>query len=341
MPMMVRRFWLLPWWMLSLATGAKAFSDNPIIGSRRLNRLGLHALRARLAHGLASARRSRLSGLISPADRMAFDRDGFAAVRDFLPLDEFAALRAQALGYCGPAREMVQGDTITRRLALDPAALRALPAARALLANSRWRGLIRYAGSADAEPITYIQTILPHRHDAPPDPQTALHADTFHPTVKAWLFLDDVAEEDGPLTYVPGSHRLTPARLRWEQARSIVARGELDRLSSRGSLRIEADELPALGLPPPVRFAVPGNTLVVADTVGFHARGLAMRPSTRVEIFAYGRRNPFLPWAGLDPLGLPGIAERRIPLYWAMRDRLERWWPHGWHKAGPKRPADP
>src|ERR1700694_3362140 len=54
----------------------------------------------------------------------------------------------------------------------------------------------------------------------PPDPQTALHADTFHPTVKAWLFLTDVAADAGPFTYVPGSHRLTPERLPLEMRSS-------------------------------------------------------------------------------------------------------------------------
>ena len=335
------RFLLYPWWALTLATGAKAFSDHPLIGSPRLNRWGLHGWRVRAAHALAAYRRRRLASLVSAEDRAAFERDGFVCIRDFLAPDAFAALRDQALGYAGPAREMVQGDTITRRLALDPAALRAMPAARQVLRDRRWRGLIRFVGSTAAAPISYIQTILPHRIDAPPDPQVALHADTFHPTVKAWLFLDDVAEEDGPLTYVPGSHRLTPARLAWERARSIVARDGLDRLSSRGSLRIDADELPALGLPPPVRFAVPANTLVVCDTVGFHARAQATRPATRVELWAYSRRNPFLPWTGLDLTGLPGLAERRVPLYWAMRDRLARHWPHAWRAAGIKRPTDP
>jgi hypothetical protein len=35
--------------------------------------------------------------------------------------------------------------------------------------------------------------------------------------MKAWLFLDDVALEDGPFADVAGSHRLTPARLAWEE----------------------------------------------------------------------------------------------------------------------------
>lgn len=331
------RYLLAPWWLLQLGTGAKAFSDNPLLGSPALNRMGLHVARVRLAAGLAASRRARLARLVSAPDRQSFARDGFVVHRDFLPRETFAALRAQVLGYSGPAREMIQGDTVTRRIALDPVALAAMPAARGLLANRTWRGLIAYAGSFDATPLSYIQTILSNVHDAPPDPQTALHADTFHPTVKAWLFLADVAEDEGPFVYVPGSHRLTPARMRWEQARSVVARNGLDRLSARGSFRIEPAALAALDLPAPVSFAVPANTLIVADTFGFHARARAQSRSKRIEIWAYGRRNPFLPWTGLDPSSIPGIAERRIPWLWAARDRLEPLIGQPWRDVGPMR----
>lgn len=328
------RYLLAPWWLLQLGTGAKAFSDNPLIGSPALNRMGLHVARVRIAARLAARRRARLARLVSEGDRHAFLRDGFVMHRDFLPSASFAALREQVLGYRGPAREMVQGDTVTRRIALDPEALAAMPAARALLADRTWRGLIAYAGSFDAKPLTYIQTILSHVHDAPPDPQTALHADTFHPTVKAWLFLADVGEREGPFVYVPGSHRLTPARLRWEHERSMIARNGLDRLSARGSFRIEPAALAGLGLPAPVSFAVPANTLIVADTFGFHARALSQSRSKRIEIWAYGRRNPFVPWAGLDPSSIPGIAERRVPWLWAARDRLEPLIGQPWRDVG-------
>ncbi|HEY0270487.1 MAG TPA: phytanoyl-CoA dioxygenase family protein [Sphingomonas sp.] len=337
--MNVARYLLWPWWALQLATGAKAFSDNPLIGSPALNRRGLHVARVRLAGRLAAARRRRLARLVPAEDREAFDRDGFVLRRDFLPPAVFEALRAQALAYRGEAREMLQGDSITRRIALDPAALRAIPAARALLADPIWRGLLRYVGSAATEPLVYIQSIFTHVTNAAPDPQTALHADTFHATVKAWLFLTDVADDEGPFVYVPGSHRLTPARLAWEQERSVRAR-DLDRLSSRGSLRIDAAELAGLGLPPPQGFAVPANTLVVADTSGFHARGASARASTRIEIWAYGRRNPFLPWTGLDPLSLPGVAERRVPWMWHARDRLAALIGQPWRPVGRLAPGE-
>jgi hypothetical protein len=335
------RYLLLPWWIAQLPTGAKAFCDNPVIGSPTLNRWGLHVARVRLAAKFARSRRRRLRHLIADADRLAFERDGFILKRDFLPPDAFIELRRQVLDYRGPAREMTQGDTITRRIALDPQALRAMPAAAAVIALPQWRGFNRFVGSFASEPIAYIQTILSHVRDGDPDPQTMLHADTFHPTVKAWLFLTDVAEDEGPFVYVPGSHRMTPARLAWERARSVQASRGLDRLSSRGSLRIGEEELPTLGLPPPRVFAVPANTLVVADTSGFHARGPSARPSMRIEIWSYGRRNPFLPWTGLDPLSLPGIAERRAPLAWAVRDRLRRLLGQPWTDAGTKTAGAP
>jgi len=337
------RYLMAPLWVAALATGAKSFRDNPIIGSPALNRRGLHARRAKLAHDMAWRRRARLAHLISPQDRAAFDRDGFVERREFLPREIFERLRTAVLAHEAPAREMLQGDTITRRIAVDPEFIAAVPEIKTLLGNPDWRGLNRYVGSFDQEPLTYVQTILSHVKEARPDPQTDLHADTFHPTVKAFYFLTDVAEDEGPFVYVPGSHRLTPERLEWETEVSIRVGTSGDRLSARGSLRATREELHRMGFAAPRAFAVPANTLVVADTVGFHARGLSVRPSRRVEIWTFGRRNPFLPWSGLDPLSLPGIAERRIPWMWQARDILQKRGLGGqpWRDVGRLRPQDP
>lgn len=317
--------WLLaPLHAAALATTAKSFRDNPILGNPALNRAGLHVLRMRAAAALAVRRRRRLARLIDAEDAAALDRDGFVVKPDYLPRPQFAALREQALGLAAPAREMLQGDAVTRRIVLDARALARSPALAGFIDDPRWLALVRYAGSSALEPITYIQTIFSRVMPNLLDPQTHLHADTFHPTVKAWFFLTDVAADDGPFTYVPGSHRVTPQRLAWEREVSIGARVSADNETQEGSFRIGASELPALGLPPPRVFAVPANTLIVADTMGFHARGRSTRPSVRVEVWAYGRRNPFLPWLGWDPAAFPFVKGRAAALGWAAADFAER-----------------
>lgn len=332
--MALARMLLAPIWVLQLLTGAKSFLDNPLIGSRRLNAKGLHLARVRLAAGLCAWRRRRLAAKVRPDWREAFDRDGFVAIPDIVPPAEFPVLREALLAYRGPAREMRQGDAITRRLAIDPAMLGAIPALRALLERQDVVALFHYVASFRTTPLHYIQTILSHFEGNEPDPQETLHADSFHSSLKAWLFLNPVGKDKGPFTYVRGSHRFTPERLAWEHRRSRRDPRTIDRLSARGSPRVSPEDLAAMKLGEPEALALPGNTLVVADTLGFHARGPAARAGERVEIWSYARRNPFLPWLGGDLLSLPGIAERRVNWLWRLRDRLEKRIGQPWKPVG-------
>ena len=346
MPMSKRdfvRWWRAPLWLLALLTGAKSFADNPILGSRRLNRAGLHLKRKQIAHAIARWRRSRLARLLPPAVREQFDRDGFVVLRNLLPDEEFRALKAALLDTKFDCREHQQGDTLTRRVAVGPALLDRIPQLAALLDSPRWKGVMAYVASTRSTPLYYIQTISAGVVEGPRDPQLDLHSDTFHPSLKAWLFLTDVRDDGRPLTYVAGSHRLTPGRAAWERDRSSNVMADGDRLSQRGSLRISLDELPALGLPLPTRFCVPANTLVAIDTCGFHARADSDRPSLRVELWAYSRRSPFLPWTGGDPLSWRPIAIRRAEWLSDAVDWLAArgWMVQHWRRAGLRAPFEP
>ena len=332
---------LMPIWILQLATTAKSFLDHPLIGSRRLNRMGLHRARVKVADGLCRWRRRRLARHVPAEWREAFDRDGFVAVENIVPAEDFPALRNALLGTEWDAREMRQGDAITLRIAIDGPMMAAVPELKRLLERRDINALFHYVASYRTTPLHYIQTIVSKSgENEGPDPQETVHADSFHSSMKAWLFLRPVSIEDGPFTYVRGSHRFTPERIDWEYNRSLRDPKAIDRLSARGSPRIDDAGLAELSLDPAEALEVAENTLVVADTGGFHARGPAQRPGERVEIWSYARRNPFLPWLGGDLLSLPGIAERRIGWLWALRDRLKDQIGQPWAPVGKRRPVD-
>jgi hypothetical protein len=80
----------------------------------------------------------------------------------------------------------------------------------------------------------------------------------------------------------------------------------------------------------------------VADTFGFHARGASAEPSLRAEIWAYGRRSPFVPWTGLDPWTGAALARRSL-VGWRLGDFLERagFKPQPWRVRGGVSALDP
>ncbi len=318
------RWLLLPWWLAQVFSEEKSFHPNPILGSRRLNKSGLYVWRARLAHRLTQARRRRLEPLVSAAERAAFERDGYVAKRNFLRPGQFEALVKEVEGFAAEAGEFKEGDAITRRIPLNRENLNRLPACRELLSQPAWRGLTRYVSSFDADPLVFIQTIFTKVDEGRTDPQTSMHIDTFHPTMKAWLFLHDVEEEDGPFSYVPGSHRRTPRREVWERRKSIEG-SDPNTQKKGGSFRIDKHGLAKLRAGKPKRFAVPANTLVVGDTSGFHARRPSLQPTARVEIWAYSRRNPFTPWTRMDLASTPLLNGNAARLGWwfmQVRQRL-------------------
>ncbi|TVS07631.1 MAG: phytanoyl-CoA dioxygenase [Cyanobium sp. PLM2.Bin73] len=309
---------------LALLSGAKSFRDNPVIGSRRLNRLGLHVGRIRLADALTAQRRWRLGRRIPAADRRHYAEQGYLIRENLLPPEQFEALRQEIYGSDWPRLEMRQGNAITRRVALDRARLRGShPQLERLLASREIANLIRYVAGTGAEPIFSLQAILAGLPSERPDPQATLHADTFHSLAKAWFFLHDVAEDEGPFAYVPGSQRMTPQRLAWERRQSLEAAAHPITYHARGSFRVGPEDLAAMKLPPPRRFAVKANTLVIADTRGFHGRTASDHPTCRVELYAALRRNPFLPWNGLDPLALPWVRDHIGSLQLGVLERLQ------------------
>ncbi|MTI42608.1 phytanoyl-CoA dioxygenase PhyH [Roseibium hamelinense] len=313
-----------PLWVLGVAGTDKSPRKNPILGNEWLNKNGLHRQRVSLAAGMAAWRRKRLGSRISDEAQAHFDENGYFLTENFLSDAEFEALKREVYGKPFQAREMRQGQTVTRMTPLPPTVLQDNPALAACFRNKDVMAQIRYASSRGGQPLGFLQTVIAEPSIDAKDPQTDLHADTFHATSKAWLFLHDVGEEDGPFCYVPGSHKLTSERLEWEYQCSLTASKDPRSHHASGSFRIRQNELEALGLPPAKRMAVKANTLVVADTFGFHGRTPSDKPTTRVEMHWHMRRNPFLPWNGLDVKSLPLIKERELAFFMTVSDAMEK-----------------
>jgi hypothetical protein len=70
--------------------------------------------------------------------------------------------------------------------------------------------------------------------------------------------------------------------------------------------------------------AVPANTLIVADTSGFHRRNPSPRPTRRVELYATLRRSPFLPFTGGHLAALPPFSGHFAQLEAALQMGVER-----------------
>ena len=273
--------------MLQVCSSAKSFVDNPILGNRRLNERGLHRSRCAIAARMAAWRRGRLAARLDLADRETFEATGLVIKSDFLSTEVFERLRREILEQSWETLEMRQGPALTRRAPLDPGKLAAsAPSLAQFVTNHQVIDLIRYAASTGGRPIFSLQAILSNPGKVGDDPQCIAHQDTFHAVAKAWFFLHDVGPEDGPFFYVRGSHRRTQDRLNWEHRQGLMAAIHPIRYHARGSFRISESELDELGFAKPEPITVRANTLVIADTSGFHGRIPSLVPNMIIAIIS-------------------------------------------------------
>ncbi len=303
---MLKQILKSPIWLVELVTSTKSFRNNPIIGSYWLNRMGLHVMRLVAGHLIMHLRMWMLSWRISPKDRLSFMRDGYLVKKDLLSEADLEAVKRELLGFEGETREAWQGDTITRRSVLAPNVLMNMPTLNRLLHSTTFQRLSRYTAGHLRAPLLYFETVQNQwvgedveARELPKDPQKYFHADTFHPTMKLWFFMNEVQPEHGPFTYIPGSHKLTWERIKWEYKKSLVAHSFTDGMAANGSFRFTQADIDALGFAKPVSFTVNENTLIFANTFGVHRRGDAEGKATRLAIWGDSRTNPFLPFPGI------------------------------------------
>lgn len=301
----------------TLRSFAAVFSNekdfgHPVIGHGGLNRWGLHVVRILLSNACYLLRTLPFAWL-HPVLWWRFLRDGYVVLPRFLPEADFRAVRDEyeaataryhAANPLERTGERGFGAKRPRVGGFDrydgDSANRFVDIARGGAIHRRFCQSWRYRtvalalfGMVDWQRKHSIYELVHGDEALNPDVQRQLHKDTFHHTFKTWYYLDDVGPSHGPTEVVPGSHRSSWSRLRWEYRRSLPqARAEQ---GTGGSFRIEPGELPALDLPQPRQVPCAANSLVVVNTKAFHRRGIAPRDTMRRSLYANFRPAAFSP----------------------------------------------
>ena len=292
------KFIKYPIYVFELFTSTKSFRGNPIIGSKTLNRCGLHVIRMILSHAIMYARMWMLTSGISAEDRKKYFKEGYLEIENYLSDDDFIELEKECRNFEGEVREARQGNSLTQRAALSPDVLVNYPKIQALLFGKGYQRLARFTSGHLRDPLYYIEEIKNEYGKGGKDPQKMFHHDTFHPSMKSWLFIDDVSEDSGPFTYIPRSHKLNWKRIKWEYKMSCTAKDAKNGMHALGSSRYSAEDLRELDLPTPRVFAVKKNTLVIVNVFGIHKRGDSAGKSKRLALWGDSRTNPFIPLPG-------------------------------------------
>lgn len=131
-----------------------------------------------------------------------------------------------------------------------------------------------------------------------------VHANSFHASIKAWLFLRPVTQEMAPspmfISRPNGWNENIVAALlirkRSTGFRRVVAAGRSGRV---GGHEAGSGRSPAAG----------GKHASGRRHRRFNVRGPMLRTGERMVPWSYARRSPLLSWLGWDILSLPGIAE--------------------------------
>jgi len=165
------------------------------------------------------------------------------------------------------------------------------------LSSEDIQGIMAMVSGFDINELPPIRWVdRPVKHLAG-DAQYQMHVDTFHAAYKIWIYMNETTVDQGPLNFVRGSHRNTPGKLEWLYRMTVPP---ATHVLKEPSIRLDVDETELGFEPRSVMTTSAKTTFVIADTSGFHARGMAepgtIRHAMRIEGPYDGglpRKNPF------------------------------------------------
>jgi len=268
------------------------FSSEKLIKDIELNKKGLHIFRCLFSERVADSRRNVL-GYNKHNHYQSFLEDGIIVIENFMDSNNWNLIKEQANSKINIGQ----------------------PYHLNLSTHQPFQDLIKLTTSM---PIDYPSLGTEHLIHIDNDRQFVpdfLHSDIFQTSIKIWYYLEDVSLEKGPFSYVYKSHRKNKYMLEWWYKMSCIAcdvnhqdfekyiyRDSSDKNNwdfspclKSGATEEEINiELEKLNLPNITRLDRKQNTLIIADTSGFHGRGKAKAGMTRFSLRGGIRENPFL-----------------------------------------------
>jgi len=275
------------------------FSKQKMFDTTLGNLLGLQIFRIAVARASLTFRRMRCPERGNPYLRTLI-REGYCAIEDFLPGEEFERVcsefeRSMSGEAKGISVEVDKFHISTKSVAFSladkdkyPATIRSFldnPACMAIFKGHEGRvgdGFYRRGSFRSWFQRAFTDLT---RRPTEEESNSDLHTDTFHTLTKGFFYLKDVDVHNAAFTFVPRSHRLSRRRLLFEYWNSIGRKSQAPRVSDQ--------ELTRMGLKAqPMAFRA--NTLVIANTFGFHGRGMFSRADVTRDIVKLDyRSHPF------------------------------------------------
>lgn len=259
-------------------------------GGALANRLGWQVMRALLAQ-FRYALRPRHAHRELAHYEAALAESGIAVITDFLTDAEFADVKSayDAFGRsaqvkCALDRNGTGVDWYTGRIDCGRESSEAERVLTAKLARdpmvTKLAEHVLRRRLPKPPTLSYQRLVVRPGFVDDKDFERVLHADRHYHCVKMAYHLRPTAEAQGAYVFCPGSHRVTCARLRHEYEYSVrqarlkkLGEEAIDPSLLRLGRNLVSDRAQReMGLRP-TSIDVPGNTLVVSDNRGFHARG--------------------------------------------------------------------
>lgn len=268
-----------------------------VIKSKPLNALGLQSARylyakaARLSCDVVSRRNKKINQSWVNA-KASIAENGYACINDYLNpeafqslLDDFNAIMEKKYG---DDLSIKDGGTIVDRRGMTGREVNesGLYGIEEVVGDSELKSLLEALVNReiDLSSTTFWFDIIYNGETG--CSQNALHTDVFFDTYKVWYFVEDVSIDDGPLVYCPKSSNFTLWRMVFEYVESLPKDGII-------SQPHKASNYATRHMAAPEKIAVPANTLVIANTHGFHSRGEAKPGTNRKQIHFSLRENPY------------------------------------------------